>query len=120
MRTLKDYTLLSAFLAEAENYPADFLSFKKAPKEETAQSLGLSLELLQTIANREYSLDRISHYFNHLIAQNGFTPGQVLHPLRVALTGLQNSPGAFEIIEVLGKQESIARVKAALGKLKEK
>lgn len=117
MRTLKDYADLSSFLLETGNYSADFLLFKNNSKEETAQSLVLSLELLQTIEEREYLLDRLSHYFNHLIAQNGLAPGQILHPLRVALTGLANSPGAFEIIEVLGKKETVARVKMALGKL---
>lgn len=120
MRTLKDYAGLAAFLLETENYSADLLYFKNNSKEATKQSLKLSLELLQAIEEREYLLDRLSHYFNHLIAQNGLMSGQILHPLRVALTGLVNSPGALEIIEVLGKKQSIARVKVALQKLEDK
>jgi glutamyl-tRNA synthetase len=42
--------------------------------------------------------------------------GQVLWPARVALSGLQFSPGVFEIIWVLGKEESVARISAALEK----
>lgn len=40
--------------------------------------------------------------------------GEVLWPLRVALSGRENSPGPFEIMEVLGKEESIRRIKHAL------
>ena len=40
--------------------------------------------------------------------------GEVLWPLRVALSGRKNSPGPFEIMEVLGKEESIKRIKHAL------
>ena len=40
--------------------------------------------------------------------------GELLWPLRVALSGKEASPGPFEIMEVLGKEESIKRIKHAL------
>ena len=43
--------------------------------------------------------------------------GRLLWPLRVALTGLEASPGPFEILEILGKNESIKRIEAAIKKL---
>lgn len=43
--------------------------------------------------------------------------GQVLWPLRAALSGLQFSPGAFEIAAALGKEESLKRISEALNKL---
>lgn len=43
--------------------------------------------------------------------------GRLLWPLRVALTGLEASPGPFEILEILGKKESIERIEAAIKKL---
>jgi len=46
----------------------------------------------------------------------GVKNGQLLWPLRVALSGLQFSPGVFEIIWVLGKEESNARIISALEK----
>jgi glutamyl-tRNA synthetase len=42
--------------------------------------------------------------------------GQLLWPLRAALTGLQFSPGAFEVAHVLGKEETLKRIKIALEK----
>ena len=42
--------------------------------------------------------------------------GQLLWPLRVALSGLQFSPGVFDIIRVLGKEESLSRISATLKK----
>ena len=39
-------------------------------------------------------------------------------PVRTALSGKQMTPaGATEILEVLGKEESLARIRAAIGKL---
>jgi len=43
--------------------------------------------------------------------------GRLLWPLRVALTGLGASPGPFEILEILGKKESLKRIEAAIKKL---
>ena len=43
--------------------------------------------------------------------------GRLLWPLRAALTGLEASPGPFEILEILGKKESIKRIEAAIKKL---
>lgn len=43
--------------------------------------------------------------------------GRLLWPLRVALTGLQASPGPFEILEILGKKESVKRIEAAIKEL---
>ncbi|MFH1218537.1 MAG: glutamate--tRNA ligase [Candidatus Peregrinibacteria bacterium] len=48
----------------------------------------------------------------------GMKNGQVLWPLRAALSGLQFSPGVFEIAWVLGKEESILRINKALNLLK--
>jgi glutamyl/glutaminyl-tRNA synthetase len=44
----------------------------------------------------------------------GYTNMQVLWPIRAALTGVPASPGAFEMLQVLGKEESIARLQAIL------
>ncbi|MEK7578754.1 MAG: glutamate--tRNA ligase [Patescibacteria group bacterium] len=43
--------------------------------------------------------------------------GRLLWPLRAALTGLEASPGPFEILEILGRKESIKRVETAIKKL---
>ena len=43
--------------------------------------------------------------------------GDILWPLRVALSGLDKSPGPIEILEVLGKKESINRIKIAIEKM---
>ena len=43
--------------------------------------------------------------------------GELLWPLRVALSGREGSPGPFEIMDVLGKEESLQRLKVAIKKL---
>lgn len=55
--------------------------------------------------------------FEALIADRELNNGQVLAPLRLALTGIPNGPGVFEIAEVIGKTASLRRIATAVGKL---
>ena len=44
--------------------------------------------------------------------------GKLIHPLRVALTGQSASPGIFDVLTVLGRERSVARVEGALRRLR--
>jgi glutamyl-tRNA synthetase len=45
-------------------------------------------------------------------------PGKVYQPIRVAITGTSVSPGIFESLAALGREESLSRIEAALGRLR--
>ncbi len=49
-----------------------------------------------------------------LVERLGCKPREVYQPLRVALTGTTISPGIFESIALLGREETLRRVDAAL------
>jgi glutamyl-tRNA synthetase len=51
-----------------------------------------------------------------LVEREGVKPKQVFQPLRVALTGSTVSPGIFESLAVLGREESLRRVEAAVSR----
>lgn len=70
----------------------------------------LALAQLENFHNQE----SIKESLTKVIAQLQLKNGQVLWPLRVALTGEKYSPGVFEIIRVLGKEKSLQRIKSAL------
>ena len=54
------------------------------------------------------------------IAKKECKNGQALWPLRTAVSGKQMTPaGAFEIMEVLGKEESLKRIKKGIEKLEQ-
>ena len=48
----------------------------------------------------------------------GVKPGKVYQPIRVAITGTTVSPGIFESLAVLGREESLARIDAAVARLR--
>ncbi len=84
----------------------------------------ISLEVLEKIlpvleTQEDYSNDALYELLCNFAKENGYKNGQVLWPIRTALSGKQMTPaGATEILEVLGKEESLKRIRAAVEKLK--
>ncbi len=65
--------------------------------------------------------DGITHFessLRELVAANGWGNGDTFWPLRVALSGQEKSPSPFELLWVLGKERSLARLDAAIAFLK--
>ena len=83
----------------------------------------ISLEVLEKIlpvleGTEDYSNDAMYELLCGFAKENGYKNGQILWPIRTALSGKQMTPaGATEILEILGKEESIRRIKAAIEKL---
>lgn len=63
---------------------------------------------------QEWNHDTIKGAFEGLMAQTGEGLGRFVHPTRLALTGKSVGPGLFELAELLGKEECLARVDKAI------
>lgn len=61
--------------------------------------------------------EKIKEYIIPEIAAEGKKNGQILWPLRVALTGKEFSPGAFEMMQILRWEKAIARIERVVAKL---
>jgi nondiscriminating glutamyl-tRNA synthetase len=100
------------FFTDTLNYDKELLRWKKNTDEETQEALAKSLEILTGIDEQNWTRDVLSE---KLMAVAGDKRGDLLWPLRVALTGAKQSPSPFEVAWVLGKAETIERVlKASL------
>ncbi len=88
----------------------------KTNKENSLQLLKEVLPLLET--QEDYSNDALFAALSAFGKEKGYKVGFIMWPIRTALSGKQMTPaGATEILEVLGKEESISRIKAAIEKL---
>lgn len=75
--------------------------------------------LLTEIARRlkalpEVSEDALTHLFDELAGETGLKMFNLAQPVRVALTGKAASPGLFEIIDILGRDEALLRIHQAI------
>ncbi len=85
---------------------------QKIAAEDVPKILSLLSEKLSSIAGKEWSYETIVAVLEPAIVASGFKKGQMLWPLRAALTGREYSPGAYEVAALLGKEETLKRLKA--------
>ncbi|MBU2497463.1 MAG: glutamate--tRNA ligase [Proteobacteria bacterium] len=83
------------------------------------------LDLVQGIRDRIASLSdfnqkAIEEVFLAFMEKEQIKLGKIAQPMRVALTGTSVSPGLFEVMEVLGKKEVLARIDKALSHMAQK
>ncbi|MDD5710725.1 MAG: glutamate--tRNA ligase [Candidatus Colwellbacteria bacterium] len=105
---------LLKFYFELPDYPVDLLKWKEMNFGQVELNLNKMKDAINGLEPRSRR-DVIEKKLLEAVG-NG-KRGETLWPLRVALSGQENSPGPFEIIEALGEKESIRRINLALHKL---
>lgn len=116
MKKLSEVADLTSFLFKEPQYQPDLLITKGSDKAITLKALESSSEYLAK--EEDYSHDSLEQLLRALADKLGIKAGEILWPLRVALSGLPASPGTFELLEFFGKEESLARIKKAISMIK--
>ncbi|MBI4257172.1 glutamate--tRNA ligase [Candidatus Uhrbacteria bacterium] len=116
--TLKDLEERVEMFVRLPEYPATELVWKKADAQDATLHLTNLLKLIESadvsvFEKRELIEEVIKKY----IRDNGYQNGNVLWPLRVALSGQRQSAGPFELLWVLGREEGIVRIQTGIYKL---
>lgn len=106
------------FFEAVPEYDCAMYAHKKM-KTTPESSLAVLKELLPRLRQQEdYSNDALYGLLTDYVAEKGVKNGYVMWPLRTAVSGKQMTPGgATEIMEILGKEESVSRIEAAIAKL---
>ena len=118
IETLLDIADQIDFFEEMPEYSADMYVHKKmkTTKENSLETLKEVLPILE--AQDDFSNDALFEALSKYVADKGVKTGFVMWPIRTAVSGKQMTPaGATEIMEIIGKEETIKRVKAAIEKL---
>ena len=106
------------FFESLPDYDPSLFTHKKM-KTNAESSLAVLKDLLPILeAQEDFSNEALFAVIKAYIQDKGFKNGYVLWPVRIAVSGRQTTPaGATEIMEILGKEESIARIREAVRKL---
>jgi glutamyl-tRNA synthetase len=81
----------------------------------TPEARGILKDALDTLTDTEWSADKLDAAARALAERAGVKLSAIAQPLRAALTGRATSPGIFEVMQVLGKEESLARIRDQAG-----
>ena len=113
-----DIPALIDFLDEVPDYDVQMYRHKKM-KTTPASSLEVLEELLPVFEAQEaYDNDALFAVLKDYVARKGCKNGYAMWPLRVAVSGKQMTPGgATEIMALIGKEESLKRIRDAIEKL---
>jgi glutamyl-tRNA synthetase len=115
---LTDITEMVSFLASLSSYSVDLFANEKSKStlsssKEVLEQVIPILETLEDWTNEQLFVVLKEYAQNHAVKV-----GTVMWPIRTSLSGLPNTPGgATELADLLGKRESIHRLKRGLAKL---
>lgn len=103
------------FLQEMPEYSIDMYTHKKM-KTNPENSLTLLKEVLSLLeAQEDYSNDALFETLTAFGKERGYKTGFIMWPIRTAVSGKQMTPGgATELMELLGKEETLVRIRAAI------
>ena len=111
IQTLAEFWPLVSFLFEG---PADDpAAFEKViSRDGAAENLQQSRDALASA--QPFDVDHIEQALRGVVEERGVKPGQIFQPVRVAIAGTTVSPGIFESLAVLGREETLRRIDRAL------
>lgn len=116
---LNEIPAMVAFLKDLPEYDADLFIHKKSKTtlENSYENLSKAMEVLDAL--KEWSEESLHQALFDLIARSGVKNSLILWPVRIAASGKLVTPGgAIEILGLLGKAESMRRLRIGLDKLK--
>ena len=110
-----DIENLIDFFEELPEYDTAMYTHKKMKTTEES-SLEVLTEILPVLeAQQDYSNDALYQTLCDFVAEKGCKNGYVLWPVRTAVSGKQMTPaGATEIMEIIGKEESLKRIRTGI------
>lgn len=88
---------------------------KKQWKEQTATYMNQVADVIASV--KDFDSQTIEETVKSWIAEQELSFGQVMPPLRLALVGAMKGPHVFDIIALIGKEQTLARIQYAITKL---
>jgi glutamyl-tRNA synthetase len=112
MQTLADFWPLAGFLVER---PAgyDEKAWSKVMSDGAPERLRSARSALEA-APEPFGTEQVEEALRGVVERLELKPRDVFQPIRVAITGTTVSPGIFESVAALGREETLARIDAAL------
>lgn len=108
------------FFDALPDYDTEMYTHKKM-KTNSETSLSVLKDLLPILeAQEDYTNDALYQTLSAYVEEKGYKNGYVMWPVRTAVSGKQMTPGgATELMEVLGKEESLARIRKGIALLEQ-
>ena len=118
IETLNQIPTEIGFLQKVPNFAASLYENKKMKTDALIAKQALLLVVPVLNGVNEWTNDNLFNVLKECAAANNLKNGQILYPVRIALSGRETTPGgATELACILGKDETLKRINEALSKL---
>ena len=101
------------FVLHTPDIVKEKLNYKNTSQEKTSKNLKLAIGTLENLSEENFTQEDIKTALM-LIADNLENRGELLHPVRYALSGKDQSPNPFIIASIIGKNETLSRLQKAI------
>ena len=101
------------FFFKQPEYAKEKLIYKSVSAEKISSNLKQAMEVLEKLDSESFNKENVKEALIK-VADNLENRGELLHPIRFALSGLDKSPDPFIIAEILGKNETLSRLQKAI------
>jgi glutamyl-tRNA synthetase len=110
MQTLSEFWPLAKFLVEPQEY--DQQAWAKVMRDGATECLRAARDALEALSS--FDPEQVETALRSVVERLGVKPKEVFQPIRVAISGTTVSPGIFESVAALGREETLARIDKAL------
>ena len=110
LQTLADFWPLAGFLVEPQ--PVDEKAWAKVMDDGGLDRLRAARDALEAV--EPFDAEGVEAALRGVVERLGVKPKDVFQPVRVAISGTTVSPGIFESVAALGREETLERVETAL------
>ena len=121
IQTLQERSKTLVEMAESAEFyfRSDFPMAEKAVQKHLTESIKEPVQMLMAKMESAPVLDEkaLEEMFKEIITRKGIKLGALAQPVRVALTGKAVSPGIYEVVKILGKEEALKRIRRAIEKI---
>ncbi|MFC1617923.1 glutamate--tRNA ligase [Patescibacteria group bacterium] len=105
------------FFADELEYDPQGLIWRKSDQAKTIAALEQAINKLESFSEANWQQDSLEKQMLAFAKESDIDNGTMFWPIRFALSGKDRSPSPFEIMQVLGKEKSLNRIKAGLALL---
>jgi len=111
MRRLTDFTETAAFFFRHQIAYDAKGARKYFTRPGVTDDLTALADAFESVAAEQFSKDRTEAKLRDLAEKSGRSPADLIHPLRLSLTGMTAGPGLFDIVDLLGRDECVKRIR---------
>lgn len=118
LKTLSEIGEKASYFFKTPEYQSELLVWRNMLFKDISVSLSVSYKTIFGVSEVDFYRENLEKILlKEAERAKNKDRGRLLWPLRAALTGLEKSPGPFEIMEILGKKRTLERIETALKKL---